>query len=348
MKLTPEQYKGIGKYLKPWGKPPTKFTFWCQIITTVVVIIISIGKAVESLRDPTFLAFAIVGVMFGLVLLAGYLKAVRDQKRQIAEEEARQKAEDEADAAAPSRKPQDDDDDDDDDEPPEAARARAQAEAQARQRAMAEHQASQRVCGKLLLGAAGTAAPLGPARTSQRPRALLRVRRVSSAYARRGLGSSPPGRPDDEDFPPALPQARQRAMAERQAQMEAEARNKAAREAEVAKEVQAVRALLHQRVSPTGARGRVPTTRPRRPGAWLRGRRRPNRRHLFRSATPPLRRPGHAHPRPQLRRLSDRRARPAAPHLCAPAGCRSVWECRSWLSGVLLNAGADRGPLRPP
>lgn len=190
MKLTPEQYKGIGKYLKPWGKPPTKFTFWCQIITTVVVIIISIGKAVESLRDPTFLAFAIVGVMFGLVLLAGYLKAVRDQKRQIAEEEARQKAEDEADAAAPSRKPQEEDDDDDDDEPPEAARARAQAEAQARQRAMAEHQ------------------------------------------------------------------ARQRAMAERQAQMEAEARNKAAREAEVAKEVQAVRALLHQRVRIEGLSGR--------------------------------------------------------------------------------------------
>ena len=163
LKLTPEQYKGIGKYLKPWGKPPTKFTFWCQIITTVVVIIISIGKAVESLRDPTFLAFAIVGVMFGLVLLAGYLKAVRDQKRQIAEEEARQKAEDEADAAAPSRKPQDDDDDDDDDEPPEAARARAQAEAQARQRAMAEHQASQRVCGKNSSWALrGRQPPLGP------------------------------------------------------------------------------------------------------------------------------------------------------------------------------------------
>ena len=66
--ITPEQYKGIGRYLKPWGKPPTKFTFWCQIITTLVVIIISIGKALESLRDPTFLAFAIVGL---LVAIAG-------------------------------------------------------------------------------------------------------------------------------------------------------------------------------------------------------------------------------------------------------------------------------------
>ena len=86
--ITPEQYKGIGRYLKPWGKPPTKFTFWCQIITTLVVIIISIGKALESLRDPTFLAFAIGGLLFGALLLFGYVKAKRQQNRERAEEEA--------------------------------------------------------------------------------------------------------------------------------------------------------------------------------------------------------------------------------------------------------------------
>jgi len=90
--LTPEQYKGIGKYLKPWGKPPTRATFWVQILTTVVVIIISIGKALESLRDPTFLTFLIVGALFGLVLLLGYVKAKREQTRQIAEEEAADRA----------------------------------------------------------------------------------------------------------------------------------------------------------------------------------------------------------------------------------------------------------------
>jgi hypothetical protein len=200
--ITPEQYKGIGRYLKPWGKPPTKFTFWCQIITTVVVIIISIGKAVESLRDPTFLAFAIVGLLFGLVLFAGYVKAVREQKRQQAEEEARVKAEAEAEAAAaPQTKVHDDDDDDDDDDPAqggqEAARARAQAEAQARAQAMAQAQA----------------------------------------------------------------QAQARARAEHQAKLEAEARakamrEKAVRESEVAKQVEAVRGLLHQRVRIDGIQGR--------------------------------------------------------------------------------------------
>jgi len=141
--LTPEQYKGIGKYLKPWGKPPTRATFWVQILTTVVVIIISIGKAVESLRDPTFLTFAIVGVLFGLVLLAGYIKAKREQMRQIAEEEAAAAA----DTAGPRRREEEEDEDDEDDEDrkkAEAARARAQAEAQARAQAMAQQQAQAR------------------------------------------------------------------------------------------------------------------------------------------------------------------------------------------------------------
>ena len=74
--------------------------FWCQIITTLVVIIISIGKALESLRDPTFLAFAIVGLLFGALLLFGYVKAKRQQNRERAEEEAQALREAEAEAAA--------------------------------------------------------------------------------------------------------------------------------------------------------------------------------------------------------------------------------------------------------
>jgi len=149
--ITPEQYKGIGRYLKPWGKPPTKFTFWCQIITTVVVIIISIGKALESLRDPTFLAFAIVGVLFGGLLFFGYVKAKRQQNRELAEEQALALREAEAEAAADAAAGRlgqttkqaggDDDDDDDDDDETEGDAARAQAEAQARAQAMAQAQA---------------------------------------------------------------------------------------------------------------------------------------------------------------------------------------------------------------
>ena len=150
--ITPEQYKGIGRYLKPWGKPPTKFTFWCQIITTLVVIIISIGKALESLRDPTFLAFAIVGLLFGALLLFGYVKAKRQQNRERADEEAQALREAEAEAAANkatgrlgrTTKQDDDDDDDDDDDEAAQARARAQAEAQARAQAMAQAQAQAR------------------------------------------------------------------------------------------------------------------------------------------------------------------------------------------------------------
>jgi len=148
--ITAEQYKGIGRYLKPWGKPPTKFTFWCQIITTVVVIIISIGKALESLRDPTFLAFAIVGVLFGGLLFFGYVKAKRQQNRELAEEQALALREAEAEAAADAaagrlgqttKQGGGDDDDDDDDDETEGDAARAQAEAQARAQAMAQAQA---------------------------------------------------------------------------------------------------------------------------------------------------------------------------------------------------------------
>ena len=130
--LTPEQYKGIGKYLKPWGKPPTRATFWVQILTTVVVIIISIGKAIESLRDPTFLTFLIVGLLFGLVLLLGYVKAKREQNRQIAEEEA-------ADRAANPDKYREEEEEEEEDG--EAEAARKQQEEQQRQRAIAQQRA---------------------------------------------------------------------------------------------------------------------------------------------------------------------------------------------------------------
>ena len=100
----------------------------------MVVIIISIGKALESLRDPTFLAFAIVGVLFGGLLFFGYVKAKR-QNRELAEEEALALREAEAEAAADraagrlgrTTKQGDDDDDDDDDEPEEGDEARARA-----------------------------------------------------------------------------------------------------------------------------------------------------------------------------------------------------------------------------
>ena len=85
--ITPEQYKGIGRYLKPWGKPPTRATFWVQILTTVVVIIISIGKALESLRDPTF-SPSPSSASSSASALACHVKAKRQQNRERAEEEA--------------------------------------------------------------------------------------------------------------------------------------------------------------------------------------------------------------------------------------------------------------------
>ena len=46
--LTPERYRRLGKYMKPWGKPPTGVTFWVQLLTTAAVILISIFKGVDS------------------------------------------------------------------------------------------------------------------------------------------------------------------------------------------------------------------------------------------------------------------------------------------------------------
>ena len=75
--LTPEQRKGIGKYLKPWGKQPTVATWWIQIITTVVVIIVSMMTAFEHMNNPTFVALPLVTGLFLLALapgLYGYMK----------------------------------------------------------------------------------------------------------------------------------------------------------------------------------------------------------------------------------------------------------------------------------
>ncbi|KAL3904034.1 MAG: hypothetical protein SGPRY_011437 [Prymnesium sp.] len=101
--LTSQQYKGIGKYLKPWGKPPTGTTFWIQIITTAAVIIISILKGVESTvaivvstgpatvhhaeENPMVLASGIVFSLFALVLGTGYLLARRAASAPPPEEE---------------------------------------------------------------------------------------------------------------------------------------------------------------------------------------------------------------------------------------------------------------------
>eukprot|EP00966_Prymnesium_polylepis_P030349 705692-Prymnesium_polylepis.2 len=87
--LTAQQYKGLGKWLKPWGKPPTGTTFWIQIITTAAVILISILKGVDTTvalvvstgpaataqaqQNPMFLAGGIVTALFGAVLGGGYL-----------------------------------------------------------------------------------------------------------------------------------------------------------------------------------------------------------------------------------------------------------------------------------
>ena len=52
--LTPEQRKGIGKYLKPWGKQPTVATWWIQIITAVVVVVVN-GMSWRQARNGRLL-----------------------------------------------------------------------------------------------------------------------------------------------------------------------------------------------------------------------------------------------------------------------------------------------------
>ena len=108
--LTPERYRRIGKYMKPWGKPPTGVTFWVQLLTTVAVIVISIFKGVDSSVElvisygvpeyqqrqaPENLAFGIVFLLSCAVVLVGYLYlwiAEWRMKKQMAREEAEEEA----------------------------------------------------------------------------------------------------------------------------------------------------------------------------------------------------------------------------------------------------------------
>ena len=86
--MTAERYRRIGKYMKPWGKPPTGVTFWVQLLTTAAVIIISIFKGVDSSvemvisygvpeyhqqQSPQNLAFGIIFMLTCFVVLTGYL-----------------------------------------------------------------------------------------------------------------------------------------------------------------------------------------------------------------------------------------------------------------------------------
>lgn len=109
--LTPERYRRIGKYMKPWGKPPTGVTFWVQLLTTVAVIVISIFKGVDSSVElvisygvpeyqqrqaPENLAFGIVFILTCSVVLVGYLYlrfAEWRMTKQLAAEAAAEEAE---------------------------------------------------------------------------------------------------------------------------------------------------------------------------------------------------------------------------------------------------------------
>ena len=122
--LSAKQYKGIGKYLKPWGKPPTGTTFWIQIITTAAVIIISILKGVDSTvalvvsngpasvnqaqENPMVLASGIVFALFAAALGAGYLmhrwQSSRPQKEEKEAAEEREQPVDEKKAAKAEKK----------------------------------------------------------------------------------------------------------------------------------------------------------------------------------------------------------------------------------------------------
>ena len=105
--LTPERYRRLGKYMKPWGKPPTGATFWIQLITTAAVIIISIFKGVDSSvelvisygvpeyqqrQEPQSLAFGIIFLLTCFVVIVGYLWYWIQARQLAAQEAAEQKA----------------------------------------------------------------------------------------------------------------------------------------------------------------------------------------------------------------------------------------------------------------
>ena len=120
--MTPERYRRIGKYMKPWGKPPTGVTFWVQLLTTAAVIIISIFKGVDSSVElvvsygvpeyqqkqaPENLAFGIVFLLTCGVALFGYL-FMRFQEWRLTKQMAAEAAAEEAGRRArrrPRRRP---------------------------------------------------------------------------------------------------------------------------------------------------------------------------------------------------------------------------------------------------
>ena len=80
-----KQKKAIGKLLKPWGKSPTSSTFWIQLITTAVALILSVAKAAENLANPTFVTFVVVGGLFCCILLYGYMIQKAAEKKEADE-----------------------------------------------------------------------------------------------------------------------------------------------------------------------------------------------------------------------------------------------------------------------
>jgi len=119
--LSPERYRRMGKFLKPWGTPPTGVTFWVQLLTTAAIILIMIFKGVDASaelvisygvpeyqqrQEPMNVAIGIIFILTCIVLLVGYLftwwseRALQKQEAAaMAEKEAATKEAEEAEAA---------------------------------------------------------------------------------------------------------------------------------------------------------------------------------------------------------------------------------------------------------
>ena len=66
MAMSRDRYRRMGKYLKPWGKPPTGATFWIQLITTagtVRCLKLSTKPSGASKSDGLALAWTVVLVI---------------------------------------------------------------------------------------------------------------------------------------------------------------------------------------------------------------------------------------------------------------------------------------------
>lgn len=174
--MTPERYRRIGKYMKPWGKPPTGVTFWVQLLTTAAVIIISIFKGVDSSVElvvsygvpeyqqkqaPENLAFGIVFLLTCGVALFGYL-FMRFQEwrltKQMAAEAAAEEAEKEARAQAKAQ-----------------AKAEAEAKAKAAAAAAAEKPKPPAVAPEAEKAAAAPASASPPSPTKVQSQARLEM-----------------------------------------------------------------------------------------------------------------------------------------------------------------------------